>query len=71
MVFVIHISFAWLKDASMSPLSLLSPGPKGPIPHSALLADNITNMRRILYRVDRVGTKAGLKLNAKKLKCFM
>ena len=34
---------------------------------TALLADNITNMRRILYRVDGVGTKAGLKSNAKKL----
>ena len=35
---------------------------------TALLADNITSMKRILYRVDVAGRKAGLKLNAKKTK---
>ena len=35
---------------------------------TALLADNITSMRRILHRVDTAGTRAGLKLNAKKTK---
>ena len=33
---------------------------------TALLGDSITNMGRILYRVNGIGTKAGLKLNAKK-----
>ncbi|GFR94882.1 hypothetical protein ElyMa_000930100 [Elysia marginata] len=35
---------------------------------TALLTDNITSMRRILYRVDEAGTKVGLRLNAKKTK---
>jgi len=35
---------------------------------TALLADNITSMRRILYRVDAAGKEDGLKLNAKKTK---
>lgn len=35
---------------------------------TALLADNITSMRRILNRVDSSGSKYGLKLNAKKTK---
>ena len=35
---------------------------------SALIADNITSMRRILHRVDAAGKEANLKLNAKKTK---
>ena len=35
---------------------------------TALLVDNITSMKRILYRVDAAGQAAGLKLNAKKTK---
>ena len=35
---------------------------------TALIADNVTSMRRILYRVDAMGKEAGLKLNAKKTK---
>ena len=35
---------------------------------TALLADNITSMKRLLYRVDAAGNKAELKLNAKKTK---
>lgn len=35
---------------------------------TALMADNITSMKRILHRVDTAGRKAGLKLNAKKTK---
>ena len=35
---------------------------------TALLADNITSMKRILHRVDTAGKKAGLELNAKKTK---
>lgn len=35
---------------------------------TALLADNITSMKRVLYRVDEAGKRAGLKLNAKKTK---
>ena len=35
---------------------------------TALLADNLTSMKRILHRVDTAGKEAGLKLNAKKTK---
>lgn len=35
---------------------------------TALLADNITSMKRILHRVDNAGQKVGLHLNAKKTK---
>ena len=35
---------------------------------TALLADNITSMRRILHRVDAAGNNAGLKLNARRPK---
>ena len=35
---------------------------------TALLADNITSMRRILYRVDTAGKEEGLALNGKKTK---
>ena len=35
---------------------------------TALMANDITSMRRILYRVDAEGNTAGLKLNAKKTK---
>ena len=35
---------------------------------TALISDNITSMKRLLYRVDSAGVKAGLKLNAKKTK---
>jgi len=35
---------------------------------TALVAENITSMKRILHRVDTAGREAGLKLNAKKTK---
>ena len=35
---------------------------------TALLADNITSMKRIMHRVDTAGKKAGVELNAKKTK---
>jgi len=35
---------------------------------TALIADNVTSMKRILHRVDTAGREAGLRLNAKKTK---
>ena len=35
---------------------------------TALIAENVTSMKRILHRVDTAGREAGLKLNAKKTK---